>query len=124
LEDSLSVVAVREARVESSSLAKARLVADQIAFSSDSIFLNSAIKAANLETLQSQERNHRLEAMKEERIPSRSASASFRPSKKAATCRTESLASTVERIIEHVPPIGGGAELAGAGEDACGTTSG
>jgi hypothetical protein len=83
---------------------KTRSAADQAAFSSDSVFFNSAIKVANPETSRSQERNHKLEAVKEERVPSRSASASFRPSKKAATRRTESLASTVERIVEPVPP--------------------
>jgi hypothetical protein len=65
-----------------------------------------------------------LEEVKEERVPSRSSSASSRPSKKAATQRTESLASTVEQITEHVPSAGGGAELVGAGEDTCGTASG
>jgi hypothetical protein len=55
--------------------------------------------------------------VKEERVPSQSAFASFRPSKKAPTRRTESLALVVERIIEPVPPAGGGAGLAGASED-------
>jgi hypothetical protein len=88
----LSVVAVREDRVESSSLAgrvlaslecrrdylavcraafsssKARSTADQAAFFSDNVFFSSTIKAANLETSQSQEKNHRLE-VKEERVP-------------------------------------------------------
>jgi hypothetical protein len=61
--------------------------------------------------------------VKEERVPSRSASASFRPSKKLATSRTESLTSTVERIVGPVPPAGGGAEPANAGEETCGTAS-
>jgi hypothetical protein len=149
LEDSLLVVAVREARVESSSLdirvlaslklrmdcstlcraafssAKARLAVDRVVFSLDNAFFSSAIKATNPETSRSQKKkNHRIEVVKEERVPSRSASATFRPSKKSATRRTESLASTVERIVELVPPAGGGAKLAGAGEDTCGTASG
>jgi hypothetical protein len=98
------------------SSAKARSAVDQAAFSSNSIFFNSSIKAANPETSQSQERYHRLEAVKEERVSSRSASTSFRPFKKAATRRTESLASTVEWIVEPIPPVGGGVELASAGE--------
>jgi hypothetical protein len=72
----------------------------------------------------SQEKNQRLEAVKEERVPSQSTSASLRPPKKLVIRSIESLASIVERIIEHVPPAGGGAEPATAGEETCGTTNG
>jgi hypothetical protein len=51
--------------------------------------------------------------VKEDRVPSRSATASFKPNKKSATRRIEYLASTVERIVEPIPPpIGGGVEPA------------
>jgi hypothetical protein len=143
----LSVVAVREARVESSSLArralaslefrrdylvacraafslaKAQSVADRAAFSLDGAFFNSAVKAINPETSRSQEKNHRLEAVKEERVPSRSASVSFKPSKKSVIRRVESLASMVEQIAKLVPPTRGGAEAPAVGEDARGTAS-
>jgi hypothetical protein len=61
--------------------------------------------------------------VKEERVPSRSASASFRPSKKSTIHRTESLASMVERIVELVPPAGGGVEAVAVGEYAHGIAS-
>jgi hypothetical protein len=89
----MSVVAVRKVRVESSSLArrvlaslelrrdylavcraayslaKARSAVDRAAFSSDSDFFSSVTEAANSETSQSQEKNHRLEAVKERGYP-------------------------------------------------------
>jgi hypothetical protein len=46
------------------------------------------------------------------------------PSKKSFIHRVESLASMVERIVELVPPAGGGAKAVAAGEDARGTASG
>jgi hypothetical protein len=148
LEDSFSVVAVREAQVESSSLARrvlasleqrkdcseicqtmfssanTRSAADRAAFSLDNAFFSSAIKATNPKTSLSQEKNHRIEAVKEERVPSQPTSASFSPSKKSVTHRTEYLASTMEQIVEPIPLIGGGAEPAATGEDTCGTTNG
>jgi hypothetical protein len=47
--------------------------------------------------------------VKEERGPSRPASTSFKPSRYSASHRAESVASALDQIIEHVPPIGGGA---------------
>jgi hypothetical protein len=90
----LSVVAVREAWVGSSSFvrrvlaslelrrdcsadcrvafssAKDRSAADQVAFSSDNVFFSSTIEATNLEMSRSQKGNHSLEEVKEERVPS------------------------------------------------------
>jgi hypothetical protein len=144
----LSVVTMREERVESSSLArrvlaslelkrdysvayragfssgKAKSTADQAAFSLDNALFSSAANDANSETTQNQEKNHRLEAVKEERVPYRSASVSFKPSKKSAIRREESLALMVEWIVELVTPTGGGAKAAAASEDADGTANG
>jgi hypothetical protein len=69
-------------------------------------------------------RNHRLEVVKKERVPSRSSSVSFKPSKKSTTHWIEYLALTVEPIVEPVPPAEGGVEPMATGEDTYGTTSG
>jgi hypothetical protein len=61
--------------------------------------------------------------VKEERVPFQSAFASFKPSKKSAIRRAESLASMVEQIVKLVPPVGG-VEPTAAGEDTYGTASG
>jgi hypothetical protein len=66
------------------SSAKARSAANQVAFSSDNTFLtvaSSVVKATNLEHCKVRTKNHRLEAAKEEWVPTRSASISFKPSR-------------------------------------------
>jgi hypothetical protein len=62
--------------------------------------------------------------VKEKSVPSQSASASFKSTKKSVIRRAESLVSIVEQIVELVPLIGGGAKAAVVGEDAHGTASG
>jgi hypothetical protein len=49
-----------------------------------------------------------LEVVKGKWVPSRSASAFFKPSRYSARHQAESPASTVDRILKNVPPEGGG----------------
>jgi hypothetical protein len=53
---------------------KGRSTTDRVALSLDSVFFCFAIKVACLGTSRSQEKNHMLEAVKKERVPSRSTS--------------------------------------------------
>jgi hypothetical protein len=53
-------------------------------------------------------KDQRLEVTKGKWVPSRSASALFKPSKYSARRRAESEASAVDRIVKDVPPEGGG----------------
>jgi hypothetical protein len=142
-EDNMLLVAVREAWVDSSSRVNRALAS--LEFRKDcshgqpsSLFLSqgpiggcsgsSLLKQRFLQfygqgykprASQSQKRNQRFEAEKEEWVPSRSAYASFTPSKKLAICRAKSLASMMEWIVKSVSLVGGGVGALAADKDIC-----
>jgi hypothetical protein len=68
--------------------------------------------------------NQRLEIVNEKWVPSLSASAFFKPSRYSIRCWAESQASTVDRIVQDIPPEGGGMIVVAADETMGVVTSG
>jgi hypothetical protein len=60
--------------------------------------------------------DQRLDVIKGKWVPSRSASAFFKPSRYSVRCRAESQASALDQIIKVVPPEGGGTGALAANE--------
>jgi hypothetical protein len=61
-------------------------------------------------------KDRRLEVTKEKWVPSRSASAFFKPSKYPARRQVESEASAVDQIVKDVPLEGGGTRAVATGK--------
>jgi hypothetical protein len=69
-------------------------------------------------------KDQRLEIVKGKWVPSRSASAFFKPSRYSARRRAETQASEVDRIVKDVPPEGGGTGAVAADKTVGAVTSG
>jgi hypothetical protein len=67
--------------------------------------------------------NQRNEVVKEDQLPFRSASISFRLYIYWRTCWVECLASVFEYIVNHVPPTGGGAGTVATDDIVCSPAS-